>query len=123
MGDRMTDREARTLPGDTPDVSAEKVLQHISFTAAARATIKAALGRDGPQTILLGWPAGATYLPSPCYEPSVDDIEVGQVEGCPIYVDSRRLAMFPTAKVTFDAAPTTPWRLRPSLRARTLPTG
>jgi len=119
----MIDSGARATPGDTPDVSAETVRRHISFTAAARATIKAALGRDGSQTVLLGWPAGATYLPSPCYEPSLHDIEVGQVEGCPIYVDTRRLAMFPTARVTYDAAPATPLRLRPSLRARTLPTG
>ena len=119
----MIDSGARATPGDTPDVSAETVRQHISFTAAARATIKAALGRDGSQTVLLGWPAGATYLPSPCYEPSRHDIEVGEVEGCPIYVDTRRLAMFPTARVTYDAAPATPLRLRPSLRARTLPTG
>ena len=115
----MIDRAARTLPGDPPDASAENVWEHICFTAAARATIKAALGRDGSQTILLGWPGGATYLPSPCYEPGFDDIEVGTVEGCPIYVDTRRLAMFPTARVTYDAAPTTPWQLHPSLRAQT----
>ena len=115
----MIDCEARTLPGDLPDASAENVWQHISFTVAARATIKSALGRDGSQTILLGWPGGATYLPSPCYEPGFDDIEVGTVEGCPIYVDTRRLAMFPTARVTYDAAPTTPWQLHPSLRAQT----
>lgn len=119
----MIDREAGRLSSETSDASAARVWQRISFTAAARATIKAAFGREGSQTILLGWPGGATYLPSRCYQLGLHDIEVGEVEGCPIYVDTRRLAVFPVATVILDAAPTTPLRLRPSLRAQTRPTG
>ena len=90
----------------------------VGFTRAARATITAACRREGSQTIVVSWPAGAAYLPTTCYAPAPDDVMLGQIAGCPIYADSRRLDLFPTHRMLLDADPTSPNRLRPPLRLR-----
>ncbi len=90
----------------------------VAFTAAARSLIAAACQRAGQQVILLAWPAGATYLPADCYTPSEFDVVITHVSGCPVYADTRRLAMFINRRVEFDADTYTPSRPHPPLRAR-----
>ena len=88
----------------------------VRFTAAARATITAACRREGSQTIIVSWPAGAAYLPSACFTPERSDVLIGRVEGCPIYADTQRLALLPTRRMVLDAERSSPHRLRPPLR-------
>jgi uncharacterized protein (DUF779 family) len=75
----------------------------VAFTPAARRALTTVARRDGPQAILLAWPAGAAYLPRADYVPHIFDVIVGHVAGCPIYVDTRRLAMFSDQRVVLDA--------------------
>ena len=101
----------RTLPSITSHAP-------VDFTGAARETIAAACRREGPQVIIVSWPAGAAYLPATCYSPTEDDVMLGRVAGCPVYADRRRLALFPTHRMLLDAEPISPHRLRPPLRLR-----
>jgi hypothetical protein len=95
-----------TSPGP-PNVA--RVL--VRFTAAARATITAACPREGSQTIIVSWPAGAAYLPSTCFTPGRGDVMIGRVAGCPIYADTRCLAVSPARRMLLDverSSPTSP---------------
>ena len=107
------DDEARfSTPGSTvPD-------RLISFTGAARLVIAAACLRDRQQAILVAWPAGAAYLPNDCYVPSEFDVVLGYVEGCPVYADTRRLALFAKRRLVLDADAHSPQRPYPPLRAQ-----
>lgn len=109
MADQLTDQ--------VPQVS----FASMQFSITARAVISAVCHRDGTQTIVLSWPNGAVYLPTACYAPGKHDIVLGHVEGCPVYADLRRLALFRTREIVLDAAPR-PWqRPHPPLWVRTLP--
>ena len=88
----------------------------VSFTPAAQATITAAYHREGPQTVIVSWPAGAAYLPSTCYTPTHGDVLLGHVAGCPIYADTQRLQPYPADRILLDADPSDQYRLNPPLR-------
>jgi len=101
--------------------SFDESLWRVTFTEAARTVIAAACGRFGQHAVLLAWPAGATYLPCDSYLPSECDVVLGYVEGCPIYVDARRLALFTNRRLVLDADRCSSSRLHPPLRARAVP--
>ena len=90
----------------------------VDFTPAARATLTAACRREGPQTVIVSWPAGAAYLPTTCYTPARGDVLLGHVAGCPIYADTQRLQLYPAHRMLLDADPSGPYRLHPPLRLR-----
>ena len=92
----------------------------VAFTAAAREVIAAACRRGGQQIILLAWPTAATYLPANSYRPSEFDVVVACVNGCPVYADTRRLAMATDTRVVFDAEAYTLGRPNPPLRVCSL---
>ncbi len=93
----------------------------VTFTAAARGVIAAVCRRSGQQVVVLAWPAGAAYLPATCYVPSEFDVVVTYVEGCPVYADSRRLAMFVTRRIVLDAEACSAGQPHPPLRTRAVP--
>lgn len=78
-------------------------LPEVGFTAAATATLAEVCRRDGAQVVLLAWPAGATYLPRDHYVPDEFDVVLGYIAGCPIFADTRRLALFPSHNIMLDA--------------------
>ena len=90
----------------------------VDFTPAARATIAAACRREGSQTVIVSWPAGAAYLPTICYTPAVGDVLLGHVAGCPIYADTHRLQLYPAHRMLLDADASREHRPRPPLRLR-----
>lgn len=90
----------------------------VGFTPAARATIAAACRREGSQTVVVSWPAGAAYLPTTCYTPAHGDVLLGHVAGCPIYADTHRLQLYPAQQMLLDADRSSPHRPRPPLRLR-----
>jgi len=90
----------------------------VRFTASARATITAACRREGSQTIVVSWPAGAAYLPTTCYTPAAGDVLIGHIAGCPIYADTQRLKLHPTHRMLLDADAGRAHRPRPPLRLR-----
>ena len=90
----------------------------VDFTPAARATIAAACRREGSQTVVVSWPAGAAYLPTTCYIPARGDVLLGHVAGCPIYADTQRLQLYPAHRMMLDADPGRTHRPRPPLRLR-----
>ena len=102
-------------PSPQPSTSGEVL---VGFTPAARATITSACRREGTQTVIVSWPAGAAYLPSACYTPTHGDVLLGHVAGCPIYADTQRLQMYPTGRMLLDADPGRAHRPRPPLRLR-----
>ena len=63
-------------------------------TPAARTLLAAVCQRDGRQAVILAWPAGATYLPADMYLPAENDVILGYVADCPVFVDARRTALF-----------------------------
>jgi hypothetical protein len=87
-------------------------------TARARQLLKAVQRRDGRQAVILSWPVGAAYLPRPLYAPTSYDTVIDEVEGCPVYVDRRRLAVHPDRSVVLDVEPRSDRRTRPALRVR-----
>ena len=92
----------------------------VAFTASAREVIAEACRRGGPQIIVLAWPGGAAYLPADSYQPSEFDVVVACVDGCPVYADTRRLAMSTDTRVVFDADAYTLRRPNPPLRLSSL---
>ena len=102
----------------TPNPQPSTATVLVGFTPAARATIAAACRREGPQTVIVSWPAGAAYLPTVCYTPDAGDVLLGHVVGCPIYADTQRLEMYPAQRMLLDAEPSGPYRLHPPLRLR-----
>lgn len=98
--------------------SARHTAHRVEFTPAARSAIAAAIEADGPQVVLLSWPAGATYLPSHCYIPDEFDVVLGHIDGCPVYSDARRLSLFTNRHVVLDADDCSTYHPRPPLRAR-----
>lgn len=100
--------------------TAARPARRVEFTPAARSVIAAVCWRDGPQVVLLSWPAGAAYLPASCYLPGEFDVVLGHVEGCPIYADARRLVLFSTRRVTLDADASSVSHPHPPLHARAL---
>ena len=102
----------------TPSALSSTTAVLVVFTPAARATIAAACRREGSQTGIVSWPAGAAYLPSTCYAPARGDVLLGHVAGCPIYADTQRLQMFPAHRMLLDADPARAHRPRPPLRLR-----
>lgn len=107
------------MPPESIPGSARKV----AFTPAARRVLASVSRRDGQQAVLLAWPAGVAYLPLAHYVPDAFDVIVGHVEGCPVYADTRRLALFRNSHVILDAARRSPSRRHPTLSARTLTVG
>jgi hypothetical protein len=77
----------------------------VSFTFAARRALAAVCRRDGQQALVLAWPAGVSYLPHRQYVPQAFDVILGHVVGCPIYVDTRRLALFRDQHIVLDTCP------------------
>lgn len=104
------------MPGS---VSAAR--SRVAFTPAARRALTTVSRRDGQQAILLAWPAGATYLRRADYLPHTFDVILGHVAGCPIYVDTRRLALFRNQRVVLDADPAPRSATHPALAARKAP--
>ena len=102
----------------TPNPQPSTATVLVGFTPAARATIAAACRREGPQTVIVSWPAGAAYLPTTCYTPAVGDVQLGHVAGCPIYADTQRLQLYPAHRMMLDADPGRAHRPRPPLRLR-----
>ena len=98
--------------------SFDEPLWRVTFTEAARNVLAAACRRFGRQVVLLAWPAGATYLPCDSYLPGECDVVLGYVEGCPVYADTRRLALFTHRRLVRDADRRSPGRLHPPLHAR-----
>ena len=90
----------------------------VGFTPAARATVTAACRREGTQTIVVSWPAGAAYLPTTCYTPAAGDVLIGHIAGCPIYADTQRLQLHPAHRMLLDADDGRAHRPRPPLRLR-----
>jgi len=90
----------------------------VDLTLTARVTLTAACRREGLQTVIVSWPAGAAYLPTVCYTPDAGDVLLGHVVGCPIYADTQRLEMYPAQRMLLDADPSGPYRLHPPLRLR-----
>ena len=90
----------------------------VDFTPTARVTLTATRRREGPQTVIVSWPAGAAYLPTTCYNPDAGDVLPGHVAGCPIYADTQRLQLYPAHRMLLDADPSGPYRLHPPLRLR-----
>ncbi|HKC29692.1 MAG TPA: hypothetical protein VKB75_16875 [Jatrophihabitans sp.] len=88
----------------------------VEFTPMARAAIATACQSEGPQVVLLAWPAGATYLPQRCYSPSAFDIVLGDLEASPVYTDARRLSLFVNRHIVIDGEARIPTRTRPWLR-------
>jgi hypothetical protein len=111
---RYGDAEVRS-----PRINVPGELSHlIAFTGAARRVIAAACTSGSQQAILVAWPAGAAYLPHECYVPTDFDVVLGFVEGCPVYADSRRLALFSSRRLVLDADACSPSRPHPPLRPR-----
>lgn len=87
-------------------------------TPAARALLAAVRRRDGRQAVVLAWPAGATYLPADDYLPAENDIILGYVADCPVFVDARRTALFRDRHVVLDVSAASARRRRPPLAVR-----
>jgi uncharacterized protein (DUF779 family) len=93
----------------------------VAFTPAARRVLTRVARRDGQQAIVLAWPAGAAYLPRADYAPHDFDVILGHVAGCPIYVDTRRLALFRDQRVVLDADPAPRSDTHPALAVQPAP--
>jgi uncharacterized protein (DUF779 family) len=105
---------SHVMPPESIPGSARKV----AFTPAARRVLAAVCRRDGQQAVLLAWPAGVAYLPLEHYVPNAFDVIVGHVEACPVYADTRRLALFRNSHVVLDATAGSPSPRHPTLSAR-----
>jgi uncharacterized protein (DUF779 family) len=92
-------------------------LPEVGFTAAATNMLAEVCRRDGAQVVLLAWPAGATYLPRDHYVPDEFDVVLGHIAGCPIFADTRRLALFPSHDIMLDASAGSARLRRPPLIA------
>lgn len=99
------------------DDSARQVL----FTPTARGVIASACDREGPHAVVLAWPSGAAYLPGDCFATTEHDVVVGFVAGCPVFADTRRLALFVNHRLVVDAEPVSPARAHPPLWVRATP--
>lgn len=97
--------------------SIDRSALRVEFTAAARSVIAAGKKREGCQVVVLSWPAGAAYLPHEYYSPGEFDVVLAYVEGCPVYVDARRLALFTNRRIVLDADVSSPSHPHPPLRA------
>jgi uncharacterized protein (DUF779 family) len=98
--------------------SVSGAVSRVAFTPAARRALTTVSRRDGQQAVLLAWPAGAAYLPRADYVPHTFDVILGHVAGCPIYVDTRRLALFRNQRVVLDADLATRSTGHPALAAQ-----
>jgi uncharacterized protein (DUF779 family) len=71
-------------------------------TAQARRVLRRLRRDEGPQALLLSWPGGVTCLPAAIFEPSMFDVIVGHVAGCPIHADLRQLACYRDRRAVLD---------------------
>jgi len=110
-----------SMPRSISTESVRDSQRKVDFTPAARRALAAVSHRDGQQAVLLAWPAGAAYLPLDHYAPHDFDVILGHVEGCPVYADTRRLALFRNHHVVLDVDPDSPSVRYPTLSARPLP--
>lgn len=115
----MSSHSATVQPSE-PAAALDESPPRVAFTATARLVIAAACARDRQQAILVAWPAGAAYLPHDCYVPTEFDVVLGFVEGCPIYADVRRLALFAKRRLVLDADLHSSTQPHPPLRAQIL---
>lgn len=90
-----------TTTGLTPKAESE-LTARLFVTARARRVL-GRLRRDcGPHALLLSWPGGVTCLPAAMFVPSMFDVIVGHVAGCPIHADLRQLACYRDRRAVLD---------------------
>ena len=65
----------------------------VAFTPAARHVLAGARAEGGDVCVVLSWPGGAVSLPECHHQSSEFELVLGRIDGCPIYVDSRHLAL------------------------------
>jgi hypothetical protein len=87
----------------------------------ARDAIRCLCRADGPQALVVAWPAGVAYLPAAMFSRSEFDVILGHIARCPVYADVRQLGAFADRRAVLDLAESTEWRERPLLRLRSAP--
>ena len=85
----------------------------LQVTVRARRALTELLRTAGPHHLVLTWPAGVALLPAGLHRPSGHEAIVGHLARCPIYVDLRQVATWPTRQAVLDV--TSP-RVRPGRR-------
>jgi len=92
-------------------------------TDRARDAIRCLCRAGGLQALVVGWPAGAAYLPVAMFSRNDFDVIIGHVARCPLYADVRQLGFFADRHAVLDVAETMNWREQPLLRLRSAPCG
>ena len=93
--------------------------RRLRTTGRARHALRDLVAANGPQHIIVSWPAGATTVPTAVHAISPYEAIIGHVASCPIYVDVRQLNLFRNLKALLDVPqPPLPYR-RPLLRLHT----
>jgi hypothetical protein len=92
----------------------------LAVTGRARRALTRMCQEDGPQVLVLSWPAGATVLPAAVFAPSPFDVIIGHVAGCPMHADVRQLDFYHDRHAVLDA-PRWAMRAHPTLRLHSSP--